>query len=151
MNIAIASDHAGFPLKAHLVEYLRTQGHTVLDLGVDNAETRADYPDSAASVARAVLSGEAERGIVICGSGVGACIAANKFPGIYAAITHDTYSAAQGVEHDQMNVMCLGSRVVGLSVGESLADAFLNAKPAQEERYLRRFEKVQGFERGEGR
>lgn len=151
MKIAISSDHAGFPLKHHLVEYMRGRGHTVLDFGVESAEQRADYPDTAAAVARAVLAGDAERGIVLCGSGIGACIAANKFPGIYAAIAHDTYSAAQGVEHDQMNVLCLGARVVGTAVGETLVDAFLAAVPLQEERYIKRLEKVKRIESGEGR
>jgi len=151
MKIAMSSDHAGYPLKNHLVEYLRARGHTVLDFGVESAEQRADYPDTAAAVARAVLSGEAERGITLCGSGVGACIAANKFPGIYAAIAHDTYSAAQGVEHDQMNVLCLGSRVIGTALGESLVEAFINAVPLSEERYRMRLEKVKRIESGEGR
>jgi ribose 5-phosphate isomerase B len=146
MKIAIASDHAGFPLKHHLVNFLRQHGHDVLDLGVPNADTPADYPDAAQSVGEAILSGQVERGIVLCGSGVGACIAANKMKGIYASITHDTYSAAQGVEHDRMNVMCLGARVIGQNVAETLALAFINAKVSTEERHARRFGKVQTIE-----
>ena len=100
MKLALASDHAGFVLKDYLVQYLTSRGHDILDLGVESDQVRADYPDAAAAVAHAVLNGQTERGIIICGSGIGACIAANKFHGIYAAIAHDTYSAAQGVEHD---------------------------------------------------
>lgn len=146
MNIALASDHAGYPLKQHLVEYLAAQGHTVLDLGVDDPSVRADYPDAAQAVGRAVLDGRAERGIVTCGSGVGACIAANKMTGIYAALVHDVYSAHQGVEHDQMNVICMGARIIGTALAEEIAVSFLNAKFSDEERYLRRFLKVQAIE-----
>lgn len=150
MKLAIASDHAGYPLKAHLVDYLRAKGHDVLDLGTDNAETRTDYSDAALSVTDRVKVGDAERGIVLCGSGVGASIAANKVKGIYAAITHDAYSAAQGVEHDNMNVMVLGSRIIGSAVAEQLADAFINATfNTVEPRYERRFKKVQAIEDGE--
>jgi ribose 5-phosphate isomerase B len=146
MKIAIASDHAGFPLKHHLVNFLHKNGFEILDLGVENADTPADYPDAAQSVGEAILSGKAERGIVLCGSGVGACIAANKMKGIYAGITHDTYSAAQGVEHDRMNVMCLGARIIGQTTAETLALAFLNAKVSEEDRHARRFGKVQKIE-----
>ena len=151
MKIAISSDHAGYPLKAHVVAYLRDKGHEVLDFGVDSAGHRADYPDTAAAVARTVQKGEAERGIAICGSGIGVCIAANKFEGIYASIAHDTFSAAQGVEHDRMNVLCLGAQIIGTKVAETLVDAFLAAVPLEEDRYLRRFHKVQGFEQGGGK
>jgi ribose 5-phosphate isomerase B len=144
--IAIASDHAGYPLKQHLVTYLRATGHTVLDLGVDTPDVPADYPDGAAAVASAIQAGRAERGILVCGSGVGICIAANKHRGIYAAIAHDIYSAAQGVEHDRMNVLCLGSRVVGTAVAERLTDAFLNAQYDGHERFERRFKKMQAVE-----
>lgn len=146
MKVALASDHAGYPLKQHLVEYLRKQGHEVLDLGVNTAEVPSDYPDASKAVAEAVLEQRAERGILACGSGVGACIAANKFTGIYAAICHDTYSAHQGVEHDQMNVMCVGARIIGEKVAEELADAFLKAHISGEERHIRRFAKVQSLE-----
>ncbi|HYO88381.1 MAG TPA: RpiB/LacA/LacB family sugar-phosphate isomerase [Candidatus Limnocylindrales bacterium] len=149
MNVALASDHAGQPLKQHLVDFLNTQGYGVLDLGVNSATVRADYPDSAARAADALKDGRAARAILVCGSGVGICIAANKLDGIYAAICHDTYSAHQGVEHDQMNVLCLGSRVIGPAVAEELAVAFLTAEPLAEPRYVARFEKVRAFERGE--
>lgn len=149
MRIALASDHAGYPLKQHLLEYLRGQGHDVLDLGVDTADVPADYPDAAEAVARAVLDGRAERGILACGSGVGACIAATKFPGIYAAICHDTYSAHQGVEHDNMNVLCVGARIIGPALAEELVEAFLGARFSGEERHVRRFGKVQAIERRE--
>jgi ribose 5-phosphate isomerase B len=147
MKIALAADHAGYPLKQHLVEVLRKQGHEVLDLGVDTPDVPADYPDTAAVVAEAVLNGEVERGIVVCGSGIGACIAANKFPGIYASIAHDTYSAAQGVEHDRMNVLCLGARVIGQTLAETIVWAFLHAEPSTEERHKRRFGKLQAIEK----
>jgi ribose 5-phosphate isomerase B len=149
MNVVIASDHAGYTLKAHMVAYVQTLGYAVLDLGVDNAETPADYPDVAQSVGRAIQDGRAERGILICGSGVGACIAANKMRGIYAAICHDAYSAAQGVQHDNMNVLCLGGRIVGTALAEVLASAFLSARFAQEERFLRRFHKLKAIEDSE--
>ncbi len=147
MKIALASDHAGYPLKQHLRDYLSKQGHDVLDLGVDTPDVPSDYPDAARAVAEAVLDGRAERAILACGSGVGACIAANKFPGIYAAICHDTYSAHQGVEHDQMNIMCIGARIIGEKLAEELSDAFLRAQVSDEERHLRRFAKVQAIER----
>lgn len=147
MKLALAGDHAGYPLKQHLIEYLRKQGHEVIDMGVDTADVPSDYPDSAAALSEAVLDGRAERGILVCGSGIGACIAANKFPGIYASIAHDSYSAAQGVEHDRMNVLCLGARIVGTSLAETLAWSFLHAQPSDEERHARRFGKMQAIER----
>jgi ribose 5-phosphate isomerase B len=146
MKIALASDHAGFPLKQHLVNYLSIRGHDVLDLGVDTADVPSDYPDIAELISQAVLDGRAERGLLLCGSGVGACIAASKFHGIYAAVCHDTYSAHQGVEHDRMNIMCIGARIVGPALAEELADAFLRAQPSDEERHVRRFGKVQSLE-----
>jgi ribose 5-phosphate isomerase B len=147
MQIAIAADHAGFDLKQHLIPYLQTKGHQILDLGVDSGSTRSDYPDVAQAVGSAVLDGRAERGIIICGSGVGACIAANKMKGIYAAIAHDTYSAAQGVQHDNMNVLCLGGRIIGQFTAETLADAFLGASFLREtDRYVMRFDKVRKME-----
>ena len=142
MKIALASDHAGYPLKEHLVDFLTRQGHEVVDLGVDTPDVPCDYPDAAQAISDAVLDGRAERGILACGSGVGACIAANKVPGIYAGICHDTYSAHQGVEHDRMNVMCVGARIVGVALAEELATAFINAQPSSEERHVRRFGKV---------
>ena len=148
MKLALSSDHAGYDLKQHLVEYLRKQGHEIVDLGVESAAHAADYTDAAKKVANAVVNGEAERGILVCGSGVGASIAANKVKGVYCAITHDTYSAAQGVQHDNMNVMALGGRVVGIALGEALVDAFVNARfQSETERYLRRFKDVQALEK----
>ena len=147
MKLALAADHAGYPLKQHLVEFLRKEGHEVIDLGVDTDAVPFDYPDSAEAISHAVLDGRAERGILICGSGIGACIAANKEPGIYAAICHDTYSAHQGVEHDRMNVMCLGARIIGLALAEELANAYIAAQPSDEERHRRRFGKMQAIER----
>lgn len=149
MRVAIGSDHAGYFLKAYLIPYLQKQGHDVLDLGVNTDAVPADYPDTSWAVGRAVLDGQAERGIIICGSGVGACIAANKMHGIYAAIAHDTYSAAQGVQHDNMNVLCLGGRIIGPTTAETLTDAFLGATFAGEERLVRRFNKVRDIEQGE--
>lgn len=149
MRIALASDHAGYPLKQHLVDYLRKQGvHEVLDLGVDDPSVPADYPDVATAIAQALTEGRAERGIAVCGSGVGVCITANKYNGVYAAIAHDSYSAAQGVEHDRMNVLCLGSRVVGTAVGEVLTEAFIAAVPDDHPRFQRRFDKMVAIEEG---
>jgi ribose 5-phosphate isomerase B len=147
MKIALASDHAGFQLKQGLATYLNNAGHEVIDLGVDSDATRADYPDVAKLVGQSVTSGDAKRGILLCGSGVGASIAANKMNGVYAAICHDIYSAAQGVEHDNMNVICLGGRIVGISLAEKLVDAFLSAKFNTETgRYQTRFQMIQDME-----
>lgn len=147
MRVAIGSDHAGFPLKAEVVAFLHEQGHEVIDVGTMNAIDSVDYPDFAQAVAGRVLDGSAERGIVVCGSGVGASIAANKIPGIYAALCHDTYSAHQGVEHDNMNVLCLGSRVVGVALAQELVRAFLGARfEANQPRHVRRHNKVRAIE-----
>ena len=147
MKLAIGSDHAGYPLKAHLVEFLRARGHEVLDMGTDSAERSVDFSDYAGAVAEKVAAGEVERGIVICGSGVGASIAANKVPGAYAATCHDTYSAHQGVEHDNMNVLSLGGRIIGTALAEELVTAFLGAEfQAHEERLIRRYNKVKAIE-----
>ena len=146
MKIALASDHAGYPLKQHLFAYLQEQGHEVLDLGVSTADVPSDYPDAAESVAPAILDSRSDRGIIVCGSGVGVSIAANKIPGIYAAVCHDTYSAHQGVEHDRMNVLCVGARIIGRAVVEEIVDAFVNAKVGGEERHARRFTKVRAIE-----
>jgi len=149
MKIAVACDHAGFPLKDKVLGAVRAAGHEVLDLGTDS--TRAvDYPDYAEKLGQAIRSGEAERGILLCGSGVGASIAANKLHGIYAAICHDTYSAHQGVEHDDMNVLCLGARIIGPELMHELVLAFLSARfigndPGQE-RHKRRVGKVRKIE-----
>lgn len=149
MNVAIGVDHRGYAIKSDLVAILRTAECEVIDFGAHSAES-VDYPDYAAVVAEAVASGRADRGIIVCGSGVGACVAANKVAGARAGMCHDTYSARQGVQHDDMNVLCLGSGIVGLSLIEELVEAFLGAQFADhEERYVRRLRKVQSLERGE--
>ncbi|HUK29499.1 MAG TPA: ribose 5-phosphate isomerase B [Candidatus Acidoferrum sp.] len=145
MKIAIGADHAGFELKAQLVPRIEKAGHSVEDLGTFD-ETPVDYPDYAAAVGRSVLEGRAERGIMICGSGVGATVAANKLPGIRACVCHDTYSAHQGVEHDKMNVLVLGSRVIGEEVAFELVENFLAAKFSGEARHVRRLAKIQALE-----
>jgi len=145
MRVAIASDHAGFKLKQDLVRYLGELGHNVVDLGT-NSEDPVDYPDCAAALGDAVLVGTAERGILICGSGVGASVAVNKLKGIRAGVCHDTYSAHQGVEHDDMNVLVLGARVIGPALGRELAAAFVQARFSGEERHVRRLNKVKALE-----
>jgi ribose 5-phosphate isomerase B len=145
MRIAIASDHAGFKLKQDLVKYLEELGHTVVDLGT-NSEDPVDYPDYAAALGNAVVGGTAERGVLICGSGVGASVAANKLKGVRAAVCHDTYSAHQGVEHDNMNVLVLGSRVIGPALADELVTAFVHATFSGEERFVRRLNKVRALE-----
>ena len=145
MRIALASDHAGFPLKQELAGALRADGHEVDDLGTHSTDP-VDYPDTAETIAGAVTSGLAERGIIVCGSGAGASIAANKFPGIRAAVCHDTYSAHQAVEHDAMNVLCLGARVVGGEVARELVRAFLSAHFSGDERHRRRLGKILALE-----
>jgi ribose 5-phosphate isomerase B len=147
MKIAIGGDHAGFTLKQHLVELIKKWGHEVNDLGAFNTEP-SDYPDFAKSVGMAVQKGEAERGLIVCGSGIGACVAANKLKGIRAALISDTYSARQGVDHDDVNVLCLGGRVVGPALAEEIVKAFLAAKFSGEERHLRRLNKVKAMEEG---
>jgi RpiB/LacA/LacB family sugar-phosphate isomerase len=145
MHIAVASDHAGFLLKEKMAEYLGALGHTVKDLGTCDT-TPVDYPDFAEAVATAVLSEEVERAVLICGSGVGASVAANKFAGIRAGLCHDTYSAHQGVEHDHMNVLVLGGRVVGEELAHELVRAFVGATISKEERHLRRLAKIEAIE-----
>jgi len=145
MKIAIAGDHAGFALKQYLAQELRKDGHEVLDLGADD-ETPSDYPDFARKIGEAITSGKVERGILVCGSGVGACIAANKIKGIRAGLAHDTYSGHQGVEHDNMNVLCLGSRVIGIAPALEIARAFLAARFSNEERHVRRVQKILDIE-----
>jgi RpiB/LacA/LacB family sugar-phosphate isomerase len=147
MRLAIGADHAGFELKERIATYLRQAGHEVLDLGTDSTAP-VDYPDFAAAVGRAVVDGRAERGIVICGSGVGAAVAANKLVGVRAGLCHDTYSAAQGVEHDDANVLVLGSRVIGVSLAEVLVRAFTAARFSGADRHRRRLAKVQALEAG---
>jgi ribose 5-phosphate isomerase B len=141
MKIAIAGDHAGFQMKQLLVNELRRDGNEILDLGAQD-ETPSDYPDFARAVGGAVTSGRAERGILVCGSGVGACVAANKIKGIRAGLAHDTYSGHQGVEHDDMNVLCLGARVIGPAPALEIARAFLKARFTNEDRHMRRLKKV---------
>ncbi len=145
MKIVIGSDHAGFELKTAMGDLLRSLGQEVLDVGAFN-ENPSDYPDFAEAVGRAVLDGKSERGVLICGSGVGASVAANKLMGIRAAVCHDTYSAHQGVEHDQMNILVLGSRIVGIKLAEELVKAFLSAKFTNEERHVRRLNKIKALE-----
>src|SRR6201988_2041844 len=145
MRVAVASDHAGFSLKETVLVYLRGLGHTVEDLGTCDT-TPVDYPDFAEAVAAAILSGRVERAILICGSGVGASVAANKFRGIRAGLCHDTYSAHQGVEHDNMNVLVLGGRVIGEEMARELVRAYVNAYFTGEERHVRRLAKVHAIE-----
>jgi ribose 5-phosphate isomerase B len=149
MKIAVGFDHAGFPLRKTVLDAVRVAGHEPIDLGTDSAEP-VDFPDYSEKVGRAVQSGEAERGILVCGSGVGACIAANKMKGVFASICHDTYSAAQGVRHDDMNVLCLGGRVIGPQLAVELVKAFLSARyignDAGGERLARRVEKIRKME-----
>jgi len=146
VKIAIAADHGGFHLKTALVEYIKKLGHTVDDLGTYSKEP-ADYPDYARAVAQAVVDKKAERGILICGSGVGAGVAANKFPGIRAAVCHDTFSAHQGVEDDNMNVLCLGARVVGPELANEIVRVYLSASFSGAERHVRRLSKVEEIEK----
>jgi len=145
MKLVIGSDHAGFQLKVAIGEFLKAQGYEVLDVGAFDEEP-SDYPDFAEKVGAAVLDGRGERGVLICGSGVGVSVAANKIPGIRAGMCHDTYSAHQGVEHDDINVLVLGSRVVGVELAKDLVKAFLGAKFTNEERHLRRLGKVKAIE-----
>ena len=147
MNVAVAFDHRGVHLRDTLLEILAADGHSVVDLGTDTDANRVDYPDKARELGEAVLDGRAERGILVCGSGVGASVAACKIAGIRGAICHDTYSAHQGVEHDDMNVLCLGSEVIGPSLAAELVRAFLGARFDGGERYVQRLEKVAAMER----
>lgn len=146
MRLALASDHAGYDLKQELLALLQGWGHVVEDLGAHSKEP-VDYPDAAEAVATALGEGRAERGIVVCGSGAGVSIAANKFPGIRAAVCHDTYTAHQAVEHDDLNVLCLGARVVGGALAADVAATFLSAKFSGEGRHRRRLDKVLAIER----
>lgn len=150
MRIVIGADHAGFALKQILADYLRQLGHEVIDKGTDS-ERPVDYPDFAEAVAKVLLDGQAERGLLICGSGVGASVSANKIPGIRAGLCHDTYSAHQGVEHDDMNLLVLGARVIGVELARELVDHFLTARFNGEERHRRRVEKIKIIERRYGK
>ena len=149
MNIAVACDHGGFPLKETILAAVRAAGHEPLDLGTNSADS-VDFPDFTEKLGRAIQSKEAERGILVCGSGVGACIAANKMRGVWASICHDTYSAAQGVEHDNMNVLCLGGRVIGPELTKVVVAAFLGARylgnDSGGERLARRVGKIEKLE-----
>jgi len=145
MKIAVACDHGGFPLKARVVDIVRAAGHEVLDLGTNSSDP-VDYPDYARAIGEAIQNGRAERGVLLCGSGIGACVAANKMKGIRAGVAHDTYSAHQGVEHDDMNVLCLGARIIGPELVPELVRAFLGATFTGEERHVRRLRKVKVME-----
>ncbi len=145
MRIAIGADHAGFRYKRTLAAELERAGHEVADLGTDGPES-VDYPDYAQAVAERVAGGDADRGILVCGSAVGVCIVANKIPGVRAGVCHDTYSARQAVEHDDMNVLCLGERVIGIEVAREIVGAFLDARYSAEERHARRLAKVRAIE-----
>jgi len=146
MRVVLGADHAGFDLKQHLLNFVRGLGHEVLDVGAFTGKQPDDYPDFAEAVGMAVRNGEADRGILICGSGVGASVAANKIPGIRAGLCHDTYSAHQGVEHDDTNVLVLGARVIGAALAHDLVKSFLDAKFSGEERHARRLGKVKNIE-----
>lgn len=145
MRIAVGSDHAGYSLKEHIASWLAESGHAVYDLGTHDGDP-VDYPDYAAAVAQAVLDGRADRGVVVCGSGAGASIAANKLRGIRAAVAHDSYTAHQMVEHDDVNVLCLGSRVVGQALAEDLVSTFIGAEFSREDRHVRRLDKIRAME-----
>lgn len=147
MRVAIGADHGGYLLKEELSSWLKEKGFQVVDVGAHDLDALDDYPDFARAVASTVASGQAERGIVICGSGIGACIVANKVKGIRAGICHDTYSAHQGVEHDDMNVVCLGARIIGVELAKEIVTAFLEARFSGEDRHRRRLQKVMDIER----
>jgi ribose 5-phosphate isomerase B len=146
MRVGIATDHGGFGLKEELAAYLREAGHEVLDVGAHTPDPGDDYPDFVIPLAQAVASGKVRRGVAVCGSGVGASVCANKIPGIRAGLVQDHYSAHQGVEHDDMNILCMGGRVVGPAVAKDLVDAFLAAEFTREERHVRRLSKVASLE-----
>ena len=150
MRIAVATDHAGFPLKGPVMEELRRLGHEPLDLGTNSTDP-VDYPDFARAVSQAVLDGKAGRAVLICGSGAGACVAANKFRGIRAATCHDSFSAHQAVEDDDVNVFCLGARIVGPALAVELVRTYVNAKFSGLERHRRRLEKIESFEQRFGK
>ena len=146
MKIAVAGDHAGLELKKILVADLEALGHQVEDLGAHEPDSGDDYPDFAQAVGEAILAGRAERGLLVCGSGVGVCVAANKFPGVRAGVCHDTYSARQGVDHDDMNVLCLGGRIVGSELARDIVRAFASARFSGGARHVRRLGKVMALE-----
>ena len=146
MRVAIGADHAGFNLRDAVISTIETAGHEVIDLGAHSYDAEDDYPDRAAPAAEAVMSGDADRGIIVCGSGIGAAVTANKFRGVRASICHDTYSAAQGVVHDDMNVLCIGGRVVGEAIATELVKAFLSVTMGDEVRFQRRLDKLNAIE-----
>lgn len=150
MKITIGSDHAGFPLKQEIITHLRQGGHEVIDLGTNNTDP-VDYPDYAEAVGKSILNGQVGRAVLICGSGVGASVAANKIPGVRAGLCHDTYSAHQGVEHDDMNVLVMGARVIGIATAKELVDAYMRATFTKEERHVKRLKKVASIEERYGR
>jgi ribose 5-phosphate isomerase B len=147
VKVAVAFDHRGVKLRPRILQLIPNLGHEVVDLGTDAVDPRIDYPDKAREIGEAILGGEAERGVLVCGSGVGASVAACKLPGVRAAICHDVYSAHQGVEHDDMNVLCLGSEVIGAELAADLIRTFLGARFTGEDRYLRRLQKIEELER----
>jgi len=147
VTVAVAADHAGLEMKQQVAEYLRQLGYEVYDLGAHACDPQDDYPDFAEALAAAVAGGRAERGVLICGSGIGASVAANKVPGVRAGLAHDSYSAHQGVEHDDMNVLVLGARVIGMAVARELARTFLEARYSGEARHRRRLAKVNAIEK----
>jgi len=150
MKVAIGADHGGYELKSDIAKLLESLGHEVIDQGAHKFDPEDDFPDFAAPVAASVQAGKAERGIIICGSGVGATITANKFPGVRAGLCHDTYSAGQGGQHDDMNVLCLGARVVGVALAVDLVKSFINARlESNEPRFQRRLDKVTAIEKNQ--
>ena len=150
MKLAIGADHAGFDLKTQIVLWLESRGHEVVDVGAHVLDPADDYPDFAAAVARSVNEGAAERGVMVCGSGVGASMATNKVSGIRSSLCHDTYTARQGVEHNDMNVLCLGGRVIGIETAKEVIAAFIGAEFTPEARFQRRIDKVSEIERSRG-
>ena len=150
MRVAVGADHAGFEMKRDLAGVMAQQGHEILDLGT-HSSAPVDYPDIAEAVATAIRNGQADRGVIVCGSGAGVAVAACKFPGVRAAVCHDCYTAQQAVEHDDVNVMCLGSRVVGPALARSLVETFLRAAFSAEERHMRRLAKIDAIESRFGR
>ena len=147
MKLVIGADHAGFDLKSQIVPWLEALGHQVVDVGAHTLDPADDYPDFAAAVGRSLAEGEAERGVMICGSGVGANIASNKVTGVRASVCHDSYTARQGVEHNNMNVICLGGRVIGIETAKEVLSAFVGASYLPEDRFQRRIDKVSSIER----
>jgi len=146
MRVAIACDHGGFPLKNSVILRAVSLGHEIIDFGTDNGDVSVDFPDYVFKVCDAIQRNVVDRGIVICGSGIGACVAANKMKGIVAGLCHDHYSAHQGVEHDHMNVLCMGARIIGIALAEEITQAFLSASEDHEVRFVRRMEKVRKLE-----